>query len=152
MAILLLSFGGCVFKTFESPRSALIVIKSPTLKYADQGFVYRGKKRIKVQVYASGRAVFELTIGRRVCVNRGCMSEEEFYRKYLHVSYPKGTLAAIFSKRPIFDGEGLSEENGRSVQRIYEPDKFDIIYAFGSGYTRFKDRINHIIIKMTEIP
>ena len=149
--ILFLWFGGCASKRYESPQPAVIVIKSPKLKYADQGFVYRGKNRIKVQVYASGRAVFELTVGKKVCVDSGCMSEEAFYRKYLHAAYPKGTIAAIFSKRPIFDGRGLERSDGRNIQYIYEPDKFDIIYTFDSASARFKDRYNHILIKITEI-
>ena len=147
----LLLFWGCATRQYEAPRPALIVIKTPELKYADQGFLYRGKEHIKIQVYASGKAVFELTVGKRICMDNGCMSEKEFYRKYLHAEYPKGTLAAIFSRKPIFGGEELEKEDGRSVQRIHESDKFDIIYTFDSKTARFKDRLNHTLIKITEI-
>lgn len=142
--------GGCAKHYYEAPQAALIVIKSPELKYADMGFVYRGKKQIKMQIYVSGRAAFTLTIGKRICIDSRCMSEEQFYKKYLHVRYPKGTLADIFSKRAIFGGEDLHEEKGKKVQHIYETGRFDIIYAFDATSVRFKDRINHILIKITE--
>jgi hypothetical protein len=149
---LIFGLAGCAARHYEKPVPALIVLKTPTFRYADQGFVYRDGRRIKVQIYVSGRAAFELSVGRRVCLDNACMGEAAFYKKYLHASYPEGTLAAILSKRPIFDGEGLHTEKGRSVQRIEEPGRFDIIYAFDSKTARFKDRLNHILIKITEIP
>ncbi len=142
--------GGCGAKYYEKPQPALIVIKSASLKYADMGFIYRGKNIVKVQIYYSGRPVFALSVGKRVCVDSKCMSEREFYRKYLKADYPPGTLARILSKRPIFGGEGLEHESGRMVQRIYEEGRFDIIYTFDSASARFRDRLNRILIKITE--
>jgi len=149
-ASLIFSISGCGTKYYEKPQPALIVLKSSQLKYADMGFIYRGKSRIKVEIYSAGQPAFTLTIGKRICVDSGCMSEREFYKKYIHADYPCGTLAAIFSKRPIFGGEGLYEKDGKNVQRIDEAGKFDIIYTFDSTSARFKDRLNHILIKITE--
>jgi hypothetical protein len=129
----------------------MIVIKTPTLRYADQGFVYRGEDRVKVQVYVSGKAAFTLGVGKRVCVDNGCMSEKAFYRKYLHADYPEGTLAAIFLKRPIFGGRELACEGDMCEQRIEEPGRYDIIYAFDARTVRFRDRLHHILIKITEL-
>ncbi|WP_457593219.1 hypothetical protein [Hydrogenimonas sp.] len=141
---------GCAPKYYEKPQPALIVLKSPALKYADMGFLYRGKQRIKVQIYSAGRPVFTLSIGKRVCVDSKCMSEKEFYRKYMHADYPPGTLASIFSKRPIFGGEGVEREGQKQQQRIEEAGRFDIIYTFDTTSARFRDRLNHILIKITE--
>ena len=152
LVFLTLLMEGCASKIYEKPEPALIVFKTPTLRYADQGFVYRGKDRIKLQIYVSGKAAFEMTVGKRVCVGNACMGEQEFYRKYLHAEYPRGTLAAIFSKKPIFGGEGLEEEAGRFVQHIEETGRFDIIYVFDSRSAKFRDRLNRILIKITEIP
>ncbi len=149
-AVVVFSLVGCAGRYYEEPQPALIVLRSPVLKYADMGFVYRGKRSIKVQIYGAGRPVFTLTAGKRVCVDSGCMSEKEFYKKYMHTDYPAGTLAAIFSKRPIFGGEGLEEEGDKRVQHIEEEGKFDIIYTFDSTSARFRDRLNHILIKITE--
>jgi len=143
-------FSGCSKNYYEAPRASLIVIKSPKLKYADMGFIYRGKKQVKAQVYSSGKAVFTLTIGKRVCVDSNCMSEEQFYKNYLFADYPKGTLANIFLKKPIFNGEDLHKESGKWVQHIFNEDKFDIIYAFDSVSVRFRDKTNHILIKIVE--
>lgn len=146
-----LIFAGCSARYYEKPQPALIVIKSASLKYADMGFVYRGKKSVKVQIYSSGRPVFAMSVGKRVCIDSRCMSEREFYRKYLKADYPPGTMARILSKRPIFGGEGLEDEDGRMVQRIYGEGRFDIIYTFDSASARFRDRLNNILIKITEI-
>ncbi|WP_456382476.1 hypothetical protein [Hydrogenimonas sp.] len=153
LLLLLLLWGGCVSRVYEKPISALVVFRTPTFAYADQGFVYRGREGIKVQIYVSGKAAFELKVGgKRVCLGNACMRERAFYRKYLHTDYPEGTLAAIFSRAPIFGGEGLEEKAGRFVQRIEEAGRFDIIYAFDSRSAKFRDRLNRILIKMTEIP
>ncbi len=148
----LLLLTGCAPKRYEPPMAVLIVFKTPTLKYADQGFVYRAKNRVKVQIYASGKPVFELEAGRRVCVDGNCMDEAKFYKKFMGTEYPQGTLVAIFSRRPIFGGKDLECESGRCEQRIKNSDRYDIIYAFDSRSAKFKDRWNHIFIKMTEIP
>ncbi|WP_353661388.1 hypothetical protein [Hydrogenimonas sp. SS33] len=147
----LLGFGGCAVKRYEKPHPALIVLKTPKLKYADQGFVYRGRDRVKVQVYASGKAVLTLTAGRNLCIDGKCMEERRFDEAFLGVVYPEGTMRSIFLGRPIFGKKGLQCSRGRCEQRIDEPGRYDIIYAFDSGHVRFKDRKNHILIKMTEI-
>jgi len=150
IAALVVLLGGCSPRLYERPQPALIVLKSPKLRYADMGFVYRGKGRLKMEIYTAGRPVFTLSVGKRVCLDGGCMSEAEFYRKFFGVAYPQGTLHAILSKRPIFEGEGLLKKNGRSEQQIFEPGRFDIIYTFDATSSRFKDRINHILIKISE--
>ncbi len=152
MLLLALLWGGCAGRSYQKPVAALIVFKTPAIRFADQGFVYRSARGVKVQVYASGRAVLQMRVGRRVCIEgKGCLAEEDFYKKFFGVAYPEGTLAAIFSKRPIFGGEGLRKVGEGYEQRIEEPGRFDIIYAFNSRSARFRDRLNHILIKMTEI-
>ncbi len=147
---LLVLFSGCAGRHYAPPEAALIVIKSPALKFADMGFIYRGEERVKIEVYASGRALSTLTVGRQVCVDGRCMKERDFYKKYFGVAYPAGTLWAIFSKRPIFGGEGMLKENGQNIQHIFKEGRYDIIYAFDHASVRFKDKINHILIKITE--
>ncbi|WP_457594700.1 hypothetical protein [Hydrogenimonas sp.] len=150
LPVLLLLLTGCSRRYYETPQPALIVLKSPKLRYADMGFLYRGENRIKIQIYTAGRPVFTLSVGERICLDGSCMSEAEFYRKFFGVAYPPGTLHAIFSKRAIFGGEGLLKKKGRSEQQIFEPGRFDIIYTFDATSARFRDRINHIVIKISE--
>ena len=149
--LLFFLLAGCATRHYEAPRPALIVIKTPVLKYADQGFIYHGREAIKAQIYVSGKAAFELEIGDRICVDHACMGEAEFYRKYLHADYPEGTLAAIFSKKPIFGGWEMVCEAGRCEQRIEKDGRYDIIYAFDAKRVTFKDRLHHILIKITEL-
>ncbi|WP_456322698.1 hypothetical protein [Hydrogenimonas sp.] len=147
---LFLLLSGCATHYYAPPKPALIVIKSPALKFADMGFLYRGKKWVKVEVYASGHALFTLKVGKRICVDGKCMNESDFYKRYFGAQYPPGTLLAIFSRQPIFDNEGLLKANGKNIQRIFKEDRFDIIYTFDDTSVRFKDKINHILIKIKE--
>jgi hypothetical protein len=142
---------GCAAKRYETARPALIVMKTPALRYADQGFVYRKKGRVKIQVYQSGRAVMTLSVGKRVCLNHACMAESDFYRKYLHAPYPPGTLAAVLSYRPIYGGESMTCRGDVCRQRIERDGRCDIIYDFDARHARFRDRLNHILIKITEL-
>ena len=144
-------FVGCAPKRYQKPVPALIVFKTPKLRYADQGFLYRGEGHTKLQIYISGRAAFTLSAGRNVCVNDRCMDEKRFDETFLGVLYPEGTVGAILAGRPIFGKKGLHCRQGVCEQRIAVPGRYDIIYAFGSGHVRFKDRKNHILIKITEI-
>ncbi len=146
---LLFGVQGCAPKRYEKPMPAMIVIKTPTMRYADQGFIYRNGKGVKIQIYSLGTPIFSMRIGRRVCVKAGCMDEQAFEKRYLGTLYPPGTLAAIFLKRPIFGGENLQCEGERCRQRI-KNDSFDIIYAFDSRSASFKDRKHHILLKIRE--
>ena len=141
---------GCAPKRYETPIPAMIVIKTPTLRYADQGFVYRSEKSVKVQIYSSGTPIFSMQIGKNICTKAGCLNEQVFEKRYMGTIYPPGTLAAIFLKRPIFGGKHLQCQDDRCRQRI-QNDSFDIIYAFDSRSASFKDKKHHILIKLREI-
>ena len=143
-------FSGCSKSYYEAPKATLIVIKTPNLKYADMGFIYKGEHQIKAQIYSLGKAIFTLTIGKRICVDFKCMSKEQFYESYLNANYPKETLANIFLKKPIFNGENLHKEGNKWKQHIFNKDKFDIIYTFDLTSARFKDKVNGILIKIVE--
>ncbi len=139
---------GCTLKRPAPPRSAVIVFKTPTLRYADMGFIQKAREKVLLQIYNSGQPVFNLTVGPRICIEGRCLDEREFYTRYFHASYPEGTLAAILEGRPVFDGANLDCDDTVCRQRIRKPGRLDIIYDFNATHVRFKDRRNGVLIKI----
>ena len=79
------------------------------------------------------------------------MSEEKFVKEYLYEKYPKDTMRRIMQNMDIFNGDGKSEMcNGALYQYIRNED-MDIIYRRKMGETYFKDRLNAILIKMSDV-
>jgi len=75
------------------------------------------------------------------------MDENRFYRKIFHTDYPAGTLAAIFSKRPINAGQPPICQNGRCRQQIGET----ILYSYDARRARFKDSRHHVLIIIADL-
>jgi len=119
-AALLLS--GCVgaMPEYNSSKSEYIVLKTPTIKYADQGFVSHASSETKVEIYGSGQALMRLRITpSQVCMSSmACMSNSDFNKKVLNANYPADTLMKIFNAEEIFGGEGLVKTETGFVQHI----------------------------------
>lgn len=147
-SLLLLWFAGCAAKTYAVPQQALIVFKTPSLRYADQGFVQEGGKSVRVQIYGLGKPVLDLRVGKNICMDEECMDEQAFYREVFSTAYPPGTLLDILKQRPLADGKGMETDGGQSVQRIAEKGRFDIIYRFSGKQSLFKDSLNGVMIKI----
>ncbi len=70
-------------------KSLFVVWKSPSLRYADQGFLYIKPKKLKFEVYASGQPALSLSISpSQICTGPLCMSKKSFNAKYLSKYYP----------------------------------------------------------------
>jgi len=127
----------------------LIVIKSPTLKYADQGFLYQEKDRLRLEIYASGQAALKLTVTPdQVCTGGLCLGKREFNRRYLSAAYPADTLERILEGREIFGGEGVARSRGGFTQTLKKTGLYDISYSVLNGSIVFRDKINDILIKI----
>ncbi|NPA29543.1 MAG: hypothetical protein GXO33_05090 [Epsilonproteobacteria bacterium] len=150
-AVLLLLFWGCAAKHFTTKTPAFIVFKTPQIKLADQGFVMRAQNDAGAQIYSGGQPVFELTVGRRICLDGRCMDEGRFYERVMGARYPKGTLQAILQCRPV-PGEGkITKTADGWIQRLYKRGRYDIIYSFNGKEARFKERLHRVLIKIREM-
>ncbi len=147
---LILLFNACSIKEVKKQESAFIVMKTPSIKFADMGFIYNDDENIKVEIYTAGQALVDLNINaQNICLSLlQCMEKEEFNEKVLSASYPSTLLENIFKAEPIFEKENLEEVAGGFEQKITKEDKYDIRYSVISGKRTFRDKLNKILIKV----
>jgi hypothetical protein len=148
--IALFALGGCGTSPYVAQHSAFILFKTPTLSYADMGFVYENQEEVKVEVYGSGTPVMNLRLKKeRVCLNRfACLSYEAFNRRFLSEAYPPTLLAHIFRAEEIFAGEGKKESRNGFTQALKKGKQYNISYEVFKQSVVFRDTINHIVIKI----
>ena len=141
-------------RTQGRERSAFVVIKTPVLSYADQGFIRKSANAVILEIYASGVAVMKLEISNgQVCNSTGlfsCMSREEFNKRYLSASYPVDTFEKILRGEPIFGGQNLAQVKGGFSQKLTQGSSYAIVYKVFNHAIAFHDTISHIIIKVKE--
>ena len=153
--ITLFLLSGCTGKELiseENQESAFIVIKTPTMKYADLGFIYKKQDLVKVEIYSMGQALLTLDInGMNICMSTfECMSKEDFNAKMLHASYPPTLLENIFKGEAIFDQEGLEKREDGFSQKVVKKGEYDISYSVTATQRKFRDKRNKILIKVKE--
>lgn len=151
LLLILLFLWGCSKPEYKNQKSALIVIKSQVLRYADMGFIYAGTNESKVEIYASGQALLSLTIHpNSICMDTlKCLSPQSFNAKFLSAHYPKEFLANIFAFKPIFGGENMIKKPQGFEQRIKNKN-VDIEYRVLGKKLFFRDHSNSVSIKIKE--
>lgn len=146
-----LFFGGCTAKHYTISQPKMIVLKAPKLKFADMGYIRYAEDAVEVELFTAGVAVEKISIDNGVCVNTGCMSEEAFVREYLYKDYPSDTMRRILQSEPIFGGLGMSESCGGMKTQYIRNETMDIFYRRSPSETYFKDRLNGLMIKISDI-
>ncbi len=143
--------GGCATKPYAVSEPKMITLKTPKLKFSDMGYLRSDGEAVEVELFAAGMAVEKITINGEVCVRAGCMGEEKFVKEYLCPDYPSDTMRSVLLGRDIFGGLGKEEMcDGRLFQFIRN-DGMDILYRRGEGEIYFKDRLNGLVIKITDL-
>lgn len=98
--ICLFLFTGCFQTKPQLASSATILIKTPTMKFYDRGFIYKYDTYTQIQVFSAGTAVLDMKIYEdRVCTSTfECQDLYTFNKQNLHESYDKNFLKDIFDK------------------------------------------------------
>ena len=153
LTITLLLISGCSSKNIvkeKNQESAFIILKTPKIKYADMGFIYRADSFIKVEIYEMGQAIMSLTInGMNICLSTlKCMEKRDFNKEMLVASYPDTLLENIFRGKPIFGGKNLKKDNNGFTQNIEERGEYSIKYRVNGENKIFRDTKNHIKIEV----
>jgi hypothetical protein len=146
-------FSACGTQPYLHQNSAFIVLKTPTMRYADQGFVYENPDEVKVEIYSSGQALFSLRVTKdSVCTGvLSCMGKEAFTKNVLSPHYPSETIEAVFRQRPVFGGKNLIKKRNGFTQELINGHKYHIQYSVLNNETVFRDTINHILIKIKRL-
>jgi len=149
LSLLLLLFG-CNEVVYTQQNSAYIVLKTPTLKYADMGFVYENSDEVKAEIYGSGQVLMTLRITKgSVCISRlKCMSKTAFNTYVLNQSYPPDTIEQIFRGKPVFGGANMVQKRNGFTQKLIKTNKYHIEYTVLNKQILFRDTINKILIKV----
>lgn len=152
MSIFALLLIGCTQKLPVKERSALIVIKTPTMRYADMGFISRYDSYTKLQIYGLGQPLLSLDINKNtICMSLfECMSKSEFNRKMLSQYYTDDILENIFNGEPIMNRANIVKLDNGFTQKIIQNELYDIEYSVTNKNIFFNDRINKITIKVDE--
>ena len=141
---------GCTPKNYIEQNSALIVFKTPTIRYADMGFIYHSSSSTKVEIYSSGKSVMNLEIAEgNICMSAlECLTPQGFNNQILSPHYPTHILAKIFRGKPIFGGLYLHYVSNGFTQNITKEGEYSISYSVLNKETIFRDTINNILIKI----
>jgi len=151
-------FGGCATMQPASQgtveKSAFVVMKTPVLKYADQGFIHKKAGATILEIYANGVAVMKLEISEgEVCNGTGlfsCMSKREFNKRYLSAHYPDDTFEKILRGEVIFGGKNLQQHKGGFSQKITQNGSYAIDYSVLNHSIVFRDTLTPVLIKVKE--
>ena len=148
--IIILLLIGCA-KPQVSTQSAIIAFKTKDFRVYDTAFVKKTNQDINIEVYKAGVLSFTLFIGNMICINKECMDEEEFSVRFLNKYYPKKFLKTLFNKKT------LKLKNSKIIQlkdgfkQSAKTKNYDILYISKKDSLFFRDRLNHILIKLTSI-
>ncbi|MCF6245117.1 MAG: hypothetical protein L3J43_08780 [Sulfurovum sp.] len=153
MLFSLMLLNSCTNKEYKKQESVFIVFKTPTLKYADLGFMYENKDEIKVEIYGSGKALMSLEISsQNVCMGfLSCMHKKQFNNKVLSQTYPDNIIENIFRGKSIFNAKTLMKKSNGFTQKISEPNKYNITYSVLNKQIKFHDTLNNILIKVKRL-
>jgi len=87
--------------------SAIILIKTPTMKFYDKGFISKYKNYTDVQIFSAGTSILNLKIyDNQICRDTfKCQSLKSFNTQYLNFKYRDDFLKKLFNddrKKVIF--------------------------------------------------
>jgi len=104
LIIVLLIFSSCSSKKPLVSNGAIIIFKTPNMKFYDKGFVKKYDKYINLQIYNSGVVSLNLDIYKyKVCKGiLQCMNSSEFNKIYLNNTYEDEFLYNLFSSKNIY--------------------------------------------------
>ena len=148
--LLIFLFGACSIKNYEHTDTKIITIKSAQLRFSDIGYIRHTKDAIELELFVAGHAYQRIHINHLICVDEGCMRKSSFNAEYLFAKYPSTLLQNIILGREIYNGKNSVKKDDGFVQHIQNAD-VDIYYSVDSHQIYFKDRKNHILIKIKDI-
>ncbi len=93
-------FTGCATKNIIKSNTATIVIKTPTMKFYDKGFINYYDDHVYLQILSAGNVVLDLKVYEdEVCKDAlRCMSSNEFNKQYIISSYEENFLYKLLTQ------------------------------------------------------
>ena len=97
-------FTSCASKKLIKSNGAVIIFKTPSMKFYDKGFVKVYDKYINLQIYNTGVVALNLDIYKnKICKGfLECMKSKEFNKLYLSSTYEDEFLYKLFSSKKVY--------------------------------------------------
>jgi len=111
LLVVLFIFTACATKRPIVSSGAIIVFKTPAMKFYDKGFVKVYDKYINLQIYNTGVVALNLDIYKnKICKGfLQCIDSSEFNKKYLSSTYKGDFLYELFSSKNIYFKDKLNK-------------------------------------------
>ena len=98
-----LLFQGCSQKQVQHSNSAIILIKTPKIKFYDTGFITKYKDYTHLQIFNFGNVVLDLKVYENEICRKTfeCLNNKEFNKKYLSKEYENNFLQKLLLKKNV---------------------------------------------------
>jgi len=149
LVALLLS--ACSLKDYRHTESKVLIIKTPKLKFSDLAYIKHTGSAVSLELFVTGKLVQKISIDYLICVDEGCMSKSGFNNEYLNSAYPDDILQNIILGKSIYNKQNFLKKRDGFTQSI-KNESVNIIYRVNSHEIFFKDKKNHIIFIIKDIP
>ncbi len=144
-------FVACSLKrdiTFSIPYK--VIIKTKNLAIADGGFLTKADNYKSLEVFSAGKIVLHVELSENACINNVCTNRLDFNKRVFGYRYYKSFLDDILDRKEIYDGKNSIKIKKGFEQKIKTKD-FDIIYKVDAKSLYFKDKTNHILLKLRRL-
>ena len=98
--LVLFILSGCALKQPNLSQSATILLKTPSMKFYDKGFITQYDSYTQVQIFSAGTLVLNLEIYEdKICTSTfKCQSLKAFNSQNLDSSYEDNFIKKLFNK------------------------------------------------------
>jgi len=99
--LILFIFTGCAIKQPTLSQSATILLKTPSMKFYDKGFISVYDTYTQVQIFSAGSLILNLEIYKdKICQSTfKCQSLKAFNAQNLDDSYEENFIKKLFDKQ-----------------------------------------------------
>ncbi|AJC86985.1 hypothetical protein [Campylobacter sp. RM16704] len=149
LCFLCVFFSSCTLKKPQS-QGVYVVLKTPQMKFADYGFLYERQKSVKLELYNASKALFELKITDKICINGVCYTKKLFNKRFFNYEYYDDFLQDIILKKPIFSGKNKQINSCGFSQKLLSKN-YDIFYEVCNGNINFSDKKSKIKFSIKSI-
>lgn len=148
---ILVFLNSCTTKDLKiNSQSVFVLLKSPWLKFNDYGFLYEGKDFTRLELYSASKALFELKINDKICINNLCYEKKLFNQKYFAYEHYENFLKDLLRQKALYNGKNKIITNCGFKQEITHK-KYHIVYEVCDQKTKFIDKKAKINFSLTKI-
>ena len=102
--LLVLVFTSCASKVANISKGAIVIFKTPSMKFYDKGFVKAFDDYVNLQIYNSGQVALNIDIyNDKICKGfLQCQSSKEFNKRFLSSTYKDNFLYELFKSKKVY--------------------------------------------------